>query len=77
MTDTKYPRVVDDDHGIITVRFNGQELRGWCYDNDGERRYKMALAREYVEGWGDGQEYGHDVGYDHGHTEGKRVSDVC
>jgi hypothetical protein len=27
------PCVVDDD-GIITVLFNGKELRGWTYSND-------------------------------------------
>jgi len=51
------PRVVDDDDGIISVLLaGGQELRGWCYDSDDERRAKMRLAREYVEGWCDAVE---------------------
>ena len=51
------PRVVDDDDGIITVLLaGGQELRGWTYDSDDERRMKMRLAREYVEGWCDAVE---------------------
>ena len=57
MTDTtklKYPRLTDDDHGEITVTYDGKELRGWSYASDGERRTKMLLAREYVEGWHEG-----------------------
>jgi hypothetical protein len=50
------PRVTDDDKGDITVTFNGEELRGWSYANDNERRIKMIAAREYVEGWCDGRE---------------------
>lgn len=49
------PRVTDNDKGEITVSLNGRELRGWSYANDGERRVKMLLAREYVEGWCDGR----------------------
>ena len=46
---------VIDDEGIITVKLtetlgNNKAVRGWCYDNDTERRTKMQLAREYVEG---------------------------
>lgn len=48
------PRVTDDDSGEITVSLDGRELRGWSYANDGERRQKMLLAREY--GWCDGRE---------------------
>lgn len=53
------PRVTDNDAGEITVALEGRELRGWSYANDGERRQKMLLAREYVEGWGDGREVMH------------------
>lgn len=45
------PRVTDNDKGEITVALEGRELRGWSYANDTERRTKMLLAREYVEGW--------------------------
>lgn len=50
------PRVTDDDKGEITVALDGKELRGWSYENDDQRRAKMLLAREYVEGWCDGRE---------------------
>ena len=55
-------RVIDNDEGIITVKLtanlgNNKELRGWCYDNDDQRRTKMQLAREYVEGWCDGMDH--------------------
>ena len=46
------PRVTDNDQGEITVTLDGKELRGWSYKNDGERRTKMLLAREYVESSG-------------------------
>lgn len=47
------PTVTDFDDGDISVRLNGKELRGWSYKDDDERRLKMLLAREYVEGWCD------------------------
>lgn len=50
------PRVTDNDEGEITVTHGGKELRGWSYANDDERRAKMLMAREYVEGWCDGRE---------------------
>ena len=50
------PRVVDNDSGEITVSLNSQELRGWSYQNDAERRAKMLAAREYVEGWCDSRD---------------------
>jgi hypothetical protein len=50
------PRVTDDDKSEIRVTFNGKELRGWSYKDDAERRTKMLVAREYVEGWCDGRE---------------------
>lgn len=49
-----YPRVVDNDKDEITVTLGGEEIRGWEYHNDHERTLKMLLAREYVEGFGDG-----------------------
>ena len=50
------PNVIDNDKGEITVALNGKELRGWSYKDDDERRIKMLAAREYVEGWCDGEE---------------------
>lgn len=49
------PRVTDNDKGEITVAIDGKELRGWEYRGDTERRQKMLMAREYVEGWHDGR----------------------
>lgn len=48
-------RVTDNDKDEITVTRDGQEIRGWSYKNDLERRAKMLCAREYVEGWYDGR----------------------
>lgn len=45
------PRVTDNDKDEITVSLEGKELRGWSYANDAERRQKMLMAREFVEGW--------------------------
>jgi len=47
------PRVTDNDNGEIHVSLNEKFLRGWSYQTDDERRQKMLLAREYVEGWCD------------------------
>jgi len=49
-------RVTDNDMGYIVVTLDGKELRSWIYDSEDERRRKMLLAREYIEGWGDGWE---------------------
>lgn len=56
------PRVTDNDKDEITVSLNGKELRGWSYSTDDERRRKMLLAREYVEGYCDGQRQPGPVG---------------
>lgn len=56
-TMSENPRVTDDDHGEITIVYAGKQLRGWSYVSDGERRQKMLLAREYVEGWCDHREH--------------------
>lgn len=50
------PRVTDNDRGEIAVTHAGKELRGWSYANEDERRAKMLMAREYVEGWCDGRD---------------------
>lgn len=54
------PRVTDNDKDTITVsldeKFGPKNLRRWSYASDAERRQKMLMAREYVEGWCDGQE---------------------
>jgi len=52
----KQPRVIDNDEGEITIELDGEELRGWSYKNETERRTKMLCAREYVEGWCDATE---------------------
>lgn len=52
---TVVPRLTDNDHGEISVTLGGQEIRGWSYSSDAERRTKMFAAREYVEGWCDGR----------------------
>jgi len=53
---TMRPRVYDNDRDEVTVKLDGQELRGWSYTSDNERRIKMLCAREYVEGWVDAAE---------------------
>jgi hypothetical protein len=57
---TRHLRLIDNDHGEITVTLHGKEVRGWSYSNDNERRMKMLAAREYVEGWYDGYKAGLD-----------------
>jgi hypothetical protein len=52
------PRLIDNDAGEITVSINGAEVRGWSYQNDSERRLKMLVAREFVEGWYEGYSSG-------------------
>jgi len=47
------PSVTDNDDGEIIVSLRDKEIRCWSYASDGERRQKMLLAREYVEGWCD------------------------
>lgn len=54
----KYPKIVDNDRGLISAQFNGHRVRDWIYANDNERRHYMVLAREYVEGFGDALEFG-------------------
>lgn len=50
-------RVKDNDKDEITVMDGDKEVRGWSYANEQERRVKILCAREYVEGWhqGDGR----------------------
>ena len=50
-------RVKDNDKDEITVMDGDKEIRGWSYRSDLERRTKMLCAREFVEGWyqGDGR----------------------
>jgi hypothetical protein len=51
------PRVTDDDKDTITVTHLGTEVRSWHYENDSQRRTKMLQAREYIEGFCDGQDH--------------------
>jgi hypothetical protein len=55
------PRVTDNDQGDITVTLAGVELRCWSYASESERRQKMLMAREYVEGYCDGRDNGDDA----------------
>lgn len=48
------PIITDNDKDEITATLNGREIRGWSYRSDAERRDRMRMAREYVEGWCDG-----------------------
>ena len=43
-------RIVDNDADEVLVTLDGKEIRGWSYKDDSERRTKMLMAREYVEG---------------------------
>lgn len=45
------PRVVDNDRDEITAVLDGREIRGWSYNNETERRFKILVAREFCEGW--------------------------
>ena len=51
--DIMQPRVTDNGRGVVIVTLDGRQLRGWSYQNDDERRLKMRIAREYVDGWMD------------------------
>jgi hypothetical protein len=46
--------VTDNDRNTISITLNGKELRAFYYYDESERRMKMLMAREYVEGWCDG-----------------------
>lgn len=45
------PRVIDNDRDEITVALEGEEIRGWSYATETERKVKMLAAREFCEGW--------------------------
>ena len=49
------PTITDDDKGTITATVDGKVVRSWEYGLIGNgvngRTYRMALAREYAEGW--------------------------
>ena len=44
-------KVIDNDRDEITVTLDGAEIRGWSYESEIERRWKMRMAREFCEGW--------------------------
>jgi hypothetical protein len=50
-------RVKDNDKDEITVMDGDKEVRGWSYEDELQRRIKIGFAREFVEGWhqGDGR----------------------
>lgn len=45
------PRITDNDKDEISATLDGNEIRGWSYASEPERRQKMLMAREFVEGW--------------------------
>lgn len=53
---TVTPRVIDNDRDEIVVTLNGNELRGWSYSTEHERRVRMLCAREFVEGFHAGRQ---------------------
>ncbi len=55
-TTTTRPKVTDHDNGEITINLGDHELRGYSYKDDAERRIKMRIAWEYIEGWCDGKD---------------------
>lgn len=59
-------RIADDNQGAIAIMIGDSTIRGWSYANDEERRRKLHMAREYVEGWYDGQDCGRDEGFSDG-----------
>ena len=50
------PRVFDNNRGAVLVTWNGRQIRGYSYQSDEQRRLKIRLAHEFVEGWIDGDE---------------------
>ena len=46
-----HPKIIDNDRDEITAVLGDEELRGWTYTTDSERRQKMQMAHEYAEGW--------------------------
>ncbi len=51
------PKVIDNDRDEISVMLNGNQVRGWSYEDETERRWKMRMAREFIEGWHSGIDY--------------------
>lgn len=49
-----FPKIIDNDRDEITAVFGGKEIRGWSYKDGDERRAKMKMAHEFVEGYGQG-----------------------
>jgi hypothetical protein len=50
-------KVKDNGKDEIAVMDGEKEVRGWSYANETERRIKIGFAREFIEGWyqGDGR----------------------
>jgi len=74
---TDRPKIYDNDRGSILIYYRHEQLRGWSYQSDAERRKKMKWAWEFMEGWiagyEQGKSIGHDEGFDHGHSEGVKA----
>lgn len=45
------PEIIDDDVGTIRAMFGGVSIRTWAYADRETQRWKMRMAREFVEGW--------------------------
>lgn len=50
-----FPKIIDNDRDEITAEFGGKEIRGWSYKDRDEQMAKMKMAREFVEGYDQGQ----------------------
>lgn len=44
-------KIVDNDKDEVTVMDGDEQIRGWSYADESERRVKMMCAHEFVEGW--------------------------
>ena len=51
------PRVTDNGRGAVIVAFDGRQIRMWTYQSHDARRKKMMYAREYIEGWIEGNQH--------------------
>ena len=46
-----FPKLIDNDEGLIVAMLDGYEIRAWVYRDREECGRKMLMAREFVEGW--------------------------
>ena len=50
------PRVTDNGRGAVIVTLEGRQIRLWTYQAHESRRKKMMYAREFIEGWIEGNQ---------------------